>query len=221
MNYSQATDLLSRGRNGNKKIANNTYLHSVNEGVAIKFHNTDVVVIRPNGTYLLQNGGFLTRTTKERINEFTPAKLSQRKGLWYMLDGTVFNDGVVINEKGEPLNSVKDNTEELKKKLDKMVSKYIKDFATEAIKNGLELPSAGDCFMCQFNSEDVDHLFSHIEESYFVPSLLFNAIKSRNYVNPGLIYGLAVQQPEVWIAKELTAYFRKMKPKMLAAMKNK
>jgi hypothetical protein len=227
MNYSHAADLLSRGRNGQKKIANNTYLHSLNDGIAIKFHDTDIVVIQPDGTYLLQIDGFQTVTTKARINEFTPARITQKGGLWFMKDGTTFKDGVIIDEKGQPLNSVQDNTVELKKKLDKMVSKYIKGFADDAVKNGLEFPSAGGCLMCKLGSDNVDHIFSHIEESYYVPSLLFNAIKSKNYPNPGLIYSMIKSDVArgdngrgSWIVRELTYYFRKIKPAMLTTMQN-
>lgn len=36
----------------------------------------------------------------------------------------------------------------------------------------------------------VDHYFQHMEEDYFVPSLLGNAIVSKGYREPGYIYQL-------------------------------
>jgi len=75
-------------------------LHSLNDGIAIKFHDTDIVVIQPDGNYLLRIDGFQTVTTKARINEFTPARITQRGGLWFMKDGTSFKEGVIIDEKG-------------------------------------------------------------------------------------------------------------------------
>jgi hypothetical protein len=67
------------------------------------------------------------------------------------------------------------------------------------IENGeLELPSGGDCWHCSMVTEDgeslgdatgdIDHIVSHIAEDYYVPSLLFNALKHSDYANPKFVY---------------------------------
>lgn len=230
MNYNVAQHQLARGRNGQKKLANNTYLHSVDNGIAIKLHSTDVATILPDNTFLLNSGGWRTATTKARINEYTPARICQKKGLWFMLDGSVFFDGIVVDQSGYPLNPVRNDAEELSAKLDKMVGKYIKSFADDAVKNGLKQPSNGDCWGCLMATQEqphpmgLDHLFSHMEECYYVPSLLFNAIKQKGYINPALIYMMTERDAKEGrtgpITRELRYYFRKLKPQLLAAMKD-
>jgi hypothetical protein len=78
----------------------------------------------------------------------------------------------------EVLNYAQDNTQEintLKRKITKYVNSYYDTFAA----GKLPIPSNGDCWYCSlFKSDDKQHLLDHIEESYFVPSLLVNAIKS-------------------------------------------
>lgn len=108
LTYENARDLLGRGRNGKKKLANNTYLHGVHGGIAVQLHDTDVVTIWPDNTYTLNSGGWQTVTTKARINEFSPARLGQDKGVWYLYVGEgriPFHDGIKINANGKPLGA--------------------------------------------------------------------------------------------------------------------
>lgn len=230
MLYSEANILLSRGRNGRRKVANNTYLHRVDDGIAVQLHATDVVVIHPDNTYTLNTGGWYTVTTKARINEFSPARVSSNKGIWYVGD-TVFENGIVVDNNGEPVNASTNNTDyaKTKRRLDRMVSRYIADFAWDAVTNGLNPPSGGDCWACHFTSENsndpmgLDHLLSHIEEKYYVPSLLWNAICQRGYGDPSLIWHLIQsdleQRSDTRMMRDvLRSYFRKRKIALLELM---
>lgn len=112
LTYENAMDLLYRGRNGKKKLTHNTYLHETQDGVAVKFHKTNIVTIHRDNTYTLNSGGWHSRTTKNRINEFSPARLGQDKGEWYLYVGRgagwskkriPFHDGIRINANGKPM----------------------------------------------------------------------------------------------------------------------
>lgn len=83
MNYLKAYDILdgpnanaSCRKRGSKKLGNNTYLFRRQElgqerpAYAVRLHNTDIIRFCPNGDIRLSSGGYLTVTTKARLNEF-------------------------------------------------------------------------------------------------------------------------------------------------------
>jgi hypothetical protein len=197
MNYAEAQATL-KGR-ASRKIANNTYLKEYNRvqgstDIAIWLHATPVVVLHKNGSVTLDSGGWQTVTTKARINEYAPAGIgiTQRAGIWYLQDGSLFYDGVTISKSGIVKKARKPaKNEEAMKKIRKMAKKYAADF-TEAIKAGsVGYPSAGDCWHCSMHTQDgrplgaaignAQHIRDHIKESYFVPSLLVNAGHAAGY----------------------------------------
>lgn len=100
--FSQAMDKL----NGKfrRKLENNTYLVMINPNqIAVKLHNTYVVTINSNDTYELNNGGFKTTTTKDRINKYSPARIYQQKFIWYLNPSTEFFNGVKLDVSGNIL----------------------------------------------------------------------------------------------------------------------
>lgn len=98
MRYTTACDKLN-GRD-TKKVANNTYLERIDsETIGVRLHRTHVVTIHADGSYRLNSGGWRTVTTKSRINDFAPVRLSQRRGEWYVEHGggeVLFRDGMEI-----------------------------------------------------------------------------------------------------------------------------
>lgn len=198
MNYNEAKALFSTARNksNGKPLENNTRLVETTNGYGIKLHNTIVVDIKSNGNYVLNTGGWYTKTTKERINSYFPFNLYTRKRIWYigLTKETPFTDGIVIRRDGKVIKS---NTSQVKriettlKKIDNYVSKY-----AEALKNNqIPQPSGGDCWGCCMHDTTTgetvmgtDHLEQHLKEGYLVPSLLVNAIRAKGYkpeyVNP-------------------------------------
>lgn len=236
MRYENAVTLLASGRNGSRVIGNNTRLHRIDaETIAVKLHNTDIVLIHSSGRYTLDAGGWHTVTTKARMNEFSPAKIGQTKGIWYV-SGFLYRDGMQVDVEGNPINPIKpDATESSKKKLDKAVSKYIKGYVKNAIDGKGLTPPSGDCFGCSMRPVDADrlhpehnqpmgfsHFFDHFAESYYVPSLLINAVVSHGYMNAELILGMINDDVERGngksVARELQGYFRKLKPALLKEM---
>lgn len=98
MTYASACDKLN-GRDS-RKVGNNTYLERIDsQTVGVRLHGTHVVTIHADGRYTLNSGGWRTATTKSRINDYAPARLSQRRGEWFVCrDGAEveFCDGMTL-----------------------------------------------------------------------------------------------------------------------------
>lgn len=198
MNYESANAQLTGRCKNSRKIQNNTYLARRGEDIALQLHSTDVVTLHPDGSITLNSGGWHTVTTKDRISPFH--RVSARQGVWYMEDGTLFYDGVTIDANGNVLNPRPVTDYELRlKALKKSIKDYAKKFAANT--KDIAFPSSGDCWGCAFTATGdapghrtepmgIDHYFQHMEEGYFVPSLLGNAILSKGYGNPEFIYQL-------------------------------
>ena len=88
-----------------KKIAHRTILYQIDSGTyGIKYHDTTVVKIHRNDTYTLNSGGFLTPTTKKRINTYSPGRIFQKDWKWYIFSSVngpqPFSDNCVIDRFG-------------------------------------------------------------------------------------------------------------------------
>lgn len=200
-----------------RKVANNTYLERRPEGdIAVRLHATDVVTFHPDGTATLNSGGWLTVTTKSRINDYLPGGivLSSIKGRWYLVysghgeydaegnwhyvpserRAVPYSDGVtvdlasldVIDGAPEPRDVAAEDSEN--EAMRKAVAKYIAKTTPEAIVKAFE-NSAGDCLLCNWSGREVeaDHLRLHVEEQYVMYSLARNAVTERGFMNPDLI----------------------------------
>lgn len=225
MNYTEATETVKTARNKTSKpVDNNTRLEVRDGGnYAIKLHDTDVVTILPNGNAILNSGGWLTLTTKDRINKYTNARISQRAGIWYMVDGSLFYDGMTIKPNGLPVKPKQPaKTETEVKKYKKMARKYAKDYV-KALRAGLvDFPSGGDCWGCYMTDKQghtvmgSEHILQHIKEDYFVPSLLVNAGRSAGYQDMQIgLMGIGGQRvfidPENNIYKYVVKQLREIK----------
>jgi hypothetical protein len=97
------------GKRDGVKLANNTYAHRIDKDkIGIKLHYTDVVVLNSDNTYNLYTGGWYTRTTLDRLNGFSPARVRMKKGELYInvdqcgFKGAVsFTEGVTVDQWGE------------------------------------------------------------------------------------------------------------------------
>jgi hypothetical protein len=73
-----------------KKIDANTYKYTYPDGSwKIRYHATYILIYNAiNNKYLIDNGGYLTRTTKERINRYLPkGQVFQKNFEWYYQNG--------------------------------------------------------------------------------------------------------------------------------------
>lgn len=166
--------------------------------ITVTYHNNPVVNFFPDGTVTYSSCGWKTPTTKERINWFLPDGfyLYQEKSVWYLSQGLrwdnnsgtrhIWADGIAIKN-GQVYNAgIEDNSKQTIKAIKKFVDGYIKALLAMEV----EHPSAGDCWYCLMQTTDgqnlgeqinnTEHILSHFEESYYVPSLLSNAFKYNN-----------------------------------------
>jgi hypothetical protein len=173
--YKEAIEVLKNRTS--KKLENNTYLIKDGENIAIKLHQTNVVTYKPNGDIVLNSGGWKTVTTKDRINKYSNARIFQKNNQWFLGD-FIFNDGVIIS-KGKVKNALKNTPvkEKAFTKEKKVIKDYCKAFVTALFDGKVEKPSSGDCWVCLgMFQNDNEHIKDHIEEGYFVPSLLKQAL---------------------------------------------
>lgn len=215
-----------------------TRIHRDGNEIKIRYQKTDVVTYRQDGTVVLETGGWLTHTTKERIKEYSPAHPFSHNGLWYLppkgfawghgLEGcSLFYDGVVVGPDGQPLEPrLPEQKPILKRKLDRQVLTYINGFLGHIKAQGLKDPDAGDCWGCFFTAQGaaeplgIDHYLSHFEEGYYPSSLLANAVKAGGWANPGLIwhsikYDCQTQRDSYLARQALKKWFRRLKPQLL------
>jgi hypothetical protein len=210
--YDEAAETL--GKRQSRKVGNNTYLRRRDEHtIAVKLHATDVVVFNSDGTVTLHDGGYLTPTTKDRINTYLPRpyRVYSDRGQWYLYEystehGTQkvfpYFDGIRLAF--NPLRAVNASDgpdiakrEKENAKLKREINAYVALYTNERVKELLESETtAGDCLFCQFTTEgdsvgdvvgDVSHLRYHLAESYTMISTLYNAVKAKGYANPAVI----------------------------------
>lgn len=247
MDYFEARELLrhagTRQIMPRKKVANNTYarleleegseleLEDYGADVVIRLHNTDIIRFRADGTVTFDTGGWLTVTTKERMNTFgAPFRFSANRGVWTVTalelkeytraDGSsysslaysetmpavTYRDGITLRP-ADPRGSLelelltpeaREATELLErdKETKKRIARYargitapmILELLTRAQSEGI----GGDCWFCSMfdpagASSDTDHLSSHLEESYYMVSLMRNALEESGYRDPVFI----------------------------------
>ena len=83
-NYFGAQTFYHDSRSG--LIANNTYIvRPESEVYAVRLHQTNIVTYYLNRV-ILNSGGWLSVTTKDRMNQFTPGHLHvfQEKNRWFV-----------------------------------------------------------------------------------------------------------------------------------------
>ncbi len=200
--YEEAREEFKRARDPFKgrKVNNNTWLVSLGTDFGghsvygIKLHDTVIVEYSASGAITLDSGGWRTLTTRNRMNDYTDGiSVQQRKHIWYVTafgdQEYLFRDGICITATGAVLNTMTKEQWDEELKLQKEINKYAQKFADAM---PVELPSSGDCWYCSMVEEgtgrpwgdlskDRDHLLSHIEEEYFVPSLALLALREAGY----------------------------------------
>lgn len=197
MNYKQANELLV-GRNKSKKVmGNNTRLIRHENDICLRLHEMNIMTFKPDGSLVLNSGGWKTVTTKARMNEHLEGySITQAQGIWYlhkgheydaMGDSRIFEDGIAIDSQGNIKGGKEPERAKSLFKMKRMILRYCDEFV-KALQDGkVEEPSGGDCWYCCMRTEDgktmgdiskSDHLKKHMLEKYYVPSLLMNAIQA-------------------------------------------
>ena len=234
LKYKEAQKIFATAKDPEKgkPLQNNTRLFKRGEDFAVRLHETDVVTIHPDGTYTLNTGGWETVTTKDRINAYAPGHVCSDRGILYYVSKTrkeavLFKDGMKVRANGALIgrrNAAAEKAWEKKRGLmRKAVTDYIGGFLAHFSGKGLPIKDgrfsfAGDCFYCCMRPTDgsqlpLGHILSHIDEGYYVPSLLAQAVEKRGYSNPGTIlsmihYDLEAGRESYLAKTSLEYYFR-------------
>jgi hypothetical protein len=111
----------------------------------------------------------------------------QRQFVWYVsfneCDTCIFQDGMKIYNNGKIIGagSLSKETKKVKE-----IKEYCQKYVDRLFAGKINQPSAGDCLYCRMQEADTgtnfgesvhsSHIQLHIEEKYYVPSLIFNAI---------------------------------------------
>ena len=194
--YQEALEYLGNKRE--RPFANNTRIERdplalEHDVIVAKYHGHTVASFYPEYT-AYSSAGWRTPTTKERINWFLPDGfyLYQEAGNWFIQkrgNGSrwTFADGITIDHYGNVCNDAPAGELERTKALTKAIKAFVNGYIKALLAGEVESPSGGDCWYCCMRTEDgrslgeasnnTDHLESHLEESYYVPSLLYNAVE--------------------------------------------
>lgn len=223
--YEQIAGIIKK--RASKKLARNTYLIRKEDGeFAVRYHDTEIIVWHKDHTATLNTGGWYTVTTKERINRWGPVNVYAVKGVW-MVNQRIFHDGMTFTEEGVEVTDrlFKEETNEEAKylhkerQLRKMISRYVKGFCEDIKTKGLGFPEPGDCLMCRLGADGgVEHLLSHLQEHYYVRSLLWLAFKEKGYRDVWLVWDLTDRHDTHMAGLALRKYFRARKTQMLEMM---
>lgn len=156
------------GNRGTRKLAGNTYARIDGDAVVVKYHQTDIATLRPDSV-TINNGGWFTSTTKERLNTFCLPRgwsLFQRNHEWFLLhrDGIYepttyeYENGATIFVSGEVAGlSAPDDRAKAKaaaRAMVRRINKYAALYTNEVLTAMVETAQAnngaytGDCFYC-------------------------------------------------------------------------
>lgn len=222
--WQDADTFLSGGRSkSDRPIANNTRVVRRGDDIAVRLHATDVVTFGQDGAITLDSGGWRTMTTKDRMNACLPIgwSIGSDRGRWsvYRHGGYPdyhytkvcrYSDGITLRDgewSGDPVDEVAEA------KVQKAMEAYIRRYV-RALGKGIPMPSGGDCWACCLYVTEgpdtgkaagdvgfaADHLLSHLEDDYHVPSLLINAFRERGYRE--WQYALGIYLDSAWLQED-------------------
>lgn len=198
-NYEYYNELLAGRCKLRRKLANHTYAVRDSESrINIRLHGTNVVTYHSNGRITLSSGGWRTPTTKDRINEFSPFRLWQDKGIWsFTSNGTrsMFYDGITIMKNGRIIKPLREDKKT--ERLMKLIAAYCEKLKALDV---LPKPEDGDCWLCSYHEEKTgktfgeirgsenqrDHILQHLKETYIHGSLIINAMRWAGYRDIGI-----------------------------------
>lgn len=180
-----------------KPIARNTWHRTLPDGsTVIRYHATDIVTLRPDGSVRLDAAGWRTKSTKERMNDnlsTTPYRVVSGRGRWIVRRlgdapaAVDYVDGIELPwafDKPRPAHE---------RDLKKAINRFVGLLTLDNMKQG-----AGDCFLCKFDiaklqrgerlapGDDREHILSHLDEGYVHGSLVVAAMLWAGYQPKGI-----------------------------------
>jgi hypothetical protein len=143
---------------------------------------------------------------------------------WDSRNRVPFFDGIVVDSDGYAQRKRKSGPSKSKlarherevAKIKKQIDNYVNAYIGAMEQGEVPMPGNGDCWYCLLKQQDGttmgdsmptlyedgtvknqvnnDHLFDHMEERYFVPSLAVNALRERGYQDIGIYIHLGMDQ---------------------------
>ena len=70
-----------------RTIGHNTTARRSGPAIIVRYHATDILTLTPDGSVVVNSGGYHTPTTKDRINQFLPFGIGviQEDWVWYFV----------------------------------------------------------------------------------------------------------------------------------------
>lgn len=152
------------GGKNERPIAHNTRIELDQGFLKIKYHGNPIVELHPD-RIILSSCGWMTSTTKERLNWYIPDGyyIYQESGIWYIRNRDddsvmVFQDRVTFHN--DNTVSGYGSIEEPKriKAMTQDIKAYVKGFIQALIDGEIESPNDGDCWSCRFKFGGKDHV---------------------------------------------------------------
>ncbi|MBD3268473.1 hypothetical protein GF373_17535 [bacterium] len=152
--------------------------------IALKYHETDVVTYHADGSYTLDANGWQTKTTKRRINEFSPFNIIWREKVWFV-SGPGIKDYVPFTSpmKIDPNARVTDWLEftpkdhkrvQFQRSLGEAIVEYANELTDRLFDGEIHTPGPGGCEECakldyDREVENNNHLLQHITNGEYEP----------------------------------------------------
>ena len=80
--YEKLMDFL--GNREHRKLTNNTYINKEGNEILLRLHGHLIIIYRQDGSYQLNTCGYYTKTTKKRMNDYTPFIIRSKKFDWFV-----------------------------------------------------------------------------------------------------------------------------------------
>ncbi len=187
-----------------RRVGSCAVIRRTETGSVIRLFETDVFHLHGAGGMTIVSGGWRTRYTRGVINQLLPkdTHLLSDGGLWVVKGKrctALFHDGMVVREDGtiQGAGMAVGEITQRKKQLAK-AKRFCRRFVDRLLAGEVAAPGLGDCMYCQVEAgnqktkigvlmpdgslrdhtfdEQGDHVRGHVDEGYFVPSMLWNAI---------------------------------------------
>ena len=189
-----AREFLARGRRKDRRPlpGKATFLIETSEGAAVQYHATNIVEWSSEGVRV-RFGGWHTPSTRAKIGLFTGFSVASAGKGYSSIGGVKVRDTALVRPDGSVESDYDAEQERAYKARRAVIKRFAERYADALFKGDVPPPSGGDCWCCSmfFDASGGDHIDSHIEEGYFVPSLLVAAAKSEPYLS-------RIVLPQVW-----------------------
>lgn len=216
--YAQAAAVFETAKNkaNGKPLASSTRLYDrhwnadgvVLDAFAVQYHDTDVVTYFRDGRVRLDTGGWLTMSTRSRLDEFMPAghRIISKEGRWFLVTPSAtyaYRDGITFDLYGtvtgfeEP--AVVAEQDAANKALDKRLAGYIAKITSESIAN-----AEGDLD----DEVTTDDLLAVLDTDVIHYDLLVLALERKGY-RP-YVYLDTAQRGTDWAVQTVRGAFRNL-----------